>query len=191
MSIRELHNSLVSDPKDGDIKDDRYEYEYIIISDSTLRILLPPQLKQMSVLYKFMCGCECCIYAKNIHSSLRSWRDRYLEKLMDQSQNAQRRRSGEKAYHIYETYKNTVMPHGHHINAKASDMTKAKMCKYPHSDHVFPHWKFVLRYCADCPCINIPKQETNNHFSETTPSIKFHIYHIIGRCTAHVRTTRK
>ena len=26
-----------------------------------------------------MCGCECCISAKGIHSSLLSWRDRYLK----------------------------------------------------------------------------------------------------------------
>ena len=31
--------------------------------------------------YKVMCGCECCISAKNIHSSLLSWRDRYFENL--------------------------------------------------------------------------------------------------------------
>ena len=51
-----------------------------------------------------------------------SWRDRYLKKLKDRIQNAQSRRSGEKSHHIYETYKNTVMPHGRHIYAKASDM---------------------------------------------------------------------
>ena len=33
----------------------------------------------MSARYKVMCGCECCISAKSIHSSLLSWRDRYLK----------------------------------------------------------------------------------------------------------------
>ena len=28
------------------------------------------------------------------------------------------------------------------------------------SDHALPHWKCVLRCCADCLCINIPDQET-------------------------------
>ena len=69
-----------------------------------------------------MCGCECCISDKSIHSSLLSWRDRYLKKLNDQSQNAQFRMYGEKSHHIYETYTNTVMPHGRHIYAKTSDM---------------------------------------------------------------------
>ena len=45
VSIRELHNILVSDPNDGGMKDARNENGNIIISDSTLRLLLPPQLK--------------------------------------------------------------------------------------------------------------------------------------------------
>ena len=37
VSVRELNNSLVSDPNDGGLKDARDEYDNIIISDSTLR----------------------------------------------------------------------------------------------------------------------------------------------------------
>ena len=128
VSVRELHNSLLSDPNDGGLKYAKDEDGKIIISYSTLRSLLPPQLKQMPVRYKIMCGCECCISAKIIHSSLLSLRDRYLKKLKDQSQNSQSRRSGEKAHHIYTTYKNTFMPHGIHIYAKAYDMVNATMC---------------------------------------------------------------
>ena len=158
VSVRELHNSLVSDPNDGGFKDARDKDGKIIISNSTMRSLLPPQLKQMSARYKIMCGCECCIYDKIMHSSLLSWRDKYLKKLKDQSQNVESRRSGEKAYQIYTTYKNTVMPHGSHIYATASDMANATMCAYPQSEPSPPHWKFVLRCCSDCPCINIPDQ---------------------------------
>ena len=41
VSVRELHNSLVSDTNGGGIKDARDEDDKIIISDSTLRSLLP------------------------------------------------------------------------------------------------------------------------------------------------------
>ena len=58
VSVRELHNSLVSDPNDGGINDARDEENNIIISDSKLHSLLPPQLK-MSSRYKVVCGCEC------------------------------------------------------------------------------------------------------------------------------------
>ena len=99
-SVRELQDILVSDTNDGGMKDARDEDGKIIISDSTLRSLLPQQLKQMSARYKVMWGCKCYISAKSIHSSLLSWSDRYLKKLMDKIQNAQSRRSGEKSHHI-------------------------------------------------------------------------------------------
>ena len=37
VSVRELHNNLVSDTKDGGLKESRYEDDNIIISDSKLR----------------------------------------------------------------------------------------------------------------------------------------------------------
>ena len=83
------------------------------------------------------------------------------------------------------------MPHGRHIYAKASDMAKDKICTHPQSDHAIPHCKCVLQCCADYPCINLPDQEKDNQYSETTPSIRFHIYHIIARCTAHGRIKLK
>ena len=45
-SVRELHNNLVSATKYGGLKEARDEYDNIIISDSTLRSLLPPQFKK-------------------------------------------------------------------------------------------------------------------------------------------------
>ena len=79
MSVRELHNSLVSDPNDGGLKYDKDEDDNIIISDIISRSLLPHQFNQMSARYKVMCGCEYFIYYKGIHSPLLSWRDRYLK----------------------------------------------------------------------------------------------------------------
>ena len=114
-----------------------------------------------------------------------------MKKIRDKIQNAQSRRSDEKAHHIYETYKNTVMPHGCHIYVKAADMTQATMCTYPQSDHTLPHWECVSQCCAKLPGMNIPYQKTYNNYSETTPSIRFHIYHIIGRCTDHGRIPSK
>ena len=126
-----------------------------------------------------MCGCECLMCAKSIHALLLSWRDRYLKKLKDQSQ---KQKVWQKNC-IYETYKNTVMPHGRHIYAKSSDMEKAIMFPYPQSDHSLSHWKRVLRCCDNYPCINLTDQEKDNQYSDTTHSIRFHIYIIIARCT--------
>ena len=68
VSVRELHISLVSDINYGGLKDARDEDGKIIISYFTLRLLFPQQLKQMSARYKVMCGFECCISSKSIHS---------------------------------------------------------------------------------------------------------------------------
>ena len=43
VSLREMNNSLVSYPNDGGIKDARDKDDNTIISDSTLRLLFPPQ----------------------------------------------------------------------------------------------------------------------------------------------------
>ena len=83
------------------------------------------------------------------------------------------------------------MPHRRTIYSKSTDMEQATMCAYPKYDNELPNWKCVLKCCADCTCINIPEQEIDNQNSDTTPSISFHIYHIIAHCTAHGRIPLK
>ena len=79
------------------------------------------------------------------------------------------------------------MPNGRHIYAKAYGMAKATMCAYSQSDHALPHWKYVLRCFAQCPIINITEQETDDKHPKSSPSIHFHIYHLIARFTKHGR----
>ena len=68
------------------------------------------------------------------------------------------------------------MPHGRHIYAKAYYMANTKMCTYPQSDHALPHWKFVLRCCAECPHINLPDQETNKKHEEQHLQLGFKFF---------------
>ena len=60
-----------------------------------------------------------------------------------------------KSHHIYETYKNTVMPHGRHIYAKEYDIAQATMCAYTQYDHAPPHWKFLLWCCTESVHVSI------------------------------------
>ena len=48
VSVRKIHNNLVSNTIDGVLKEARDEDDNIIISDSTLRSLLPPRLRKFS-----------------------------------------------------------------------------------------------------------------------------------------------
>ena len=86
-----------------------------------------------------MCGCECCISAKIMHSSLLTWSNRCLKHLKDRSPNAQNRRSGEIYSRVFETYNNTVRPHGFHIYSTAVDMAMAKMCPCTYKNHGLSH----------------------------------------------------
>ena len=56
--VRELPKNIVSETYNGGHKEARYAENNIIISDSTLRSLLPPQFKKMSSIYKVVCGYE-------------------------------------------------------------------------------------------------------------------------------------
>ena len=105
-----------------------------------------------------MCDYECFISSKSVHSSLLSLWDRYLNKLKYQSQNSQKIRSGEISNHLFETYKNYVMPHGRHIYQTAYDMAMSKMGAYLPYQHAFTYWKYVLRCYESFPYVYLTCQ---------------------------------
>ena len=185
VSVWGRHNRMVSPPEEGGLKEARYVDNNITISYYTLQSILSPQLKNMYAQYKIMCGCECYIFAKGIHSSLLSWCDRYLRKLNNISQSVQNRRSGENSNHLFDIYINSVMPHGLHIYATAADMAMATMCAFPPSQHALSHWKCSLLCCYNFPHIDLPGQESDKHHFNTSPSIFFHIYPLNLRCIVH------
>ena len=120
-----------------------------------------------------------------MHSYLFLWEDIYLKVLKDQIQNAQNRRSIEMTNCIFETYKNSVMPHGLYIYQTSSDMAMGKMYSYLPSHNEFPQWKFVLYCCANFPRIDLQSQELDNHHLNTCPMILFQVYHFIELFSVH------
>ena len=108
---------MVNPPEEGILKEARDADNNNINNDCTLLSIIPPQLKKISERYKGVCDHEYYISQKNIHLPLLSWCDIYLRKLNDLSQNSQNRRSGEKSNLLFDTYKNSVIPHGRHIYA--------------------------------------------------------------------------
>ena len=48
---------MASTIEEGELKYARGKYGNIIIRDTTLRNILPPQVKNMTSQYKFICGC--------------------------------------------------------------------------------------------------------------------------------------
>ena len=58
VSAQKLHNSMVSTPEEGLLKEAIDVDNNIIISDSALCKILPPQINKMTSRYKVKCGCE-------------------------------------------------------------------------------------------------------------------------------------
>jgi uncharacterized protein YciW len=85
ISVRELHNDLLELPESGGLAEARDAEGKVIISDSVLRCLLPPQLRKMTARHKQMCGCEVCLTVIGMQQSLNAWRHRLLRKLKDES----------------------------------------------------------------------------------------------------------
>ena len=77
------------------------------------------------------------------------------------------------------------MPHGCHIYATPADTSMAKMYAYPPYQHDLIHWKCVFRFCSDFPRIYLSEKESDMHHSNASPSICFHIYHLITRFTVN------
>ena len=64
-SMQQLHDELIASPDDGGLLGARHDNtNYMIISDTMLRSLSPPQIHSMTDDHKMMCGCAICNTSK-------------------------------------------------------------------------------------------------------------------------------
>ena len=96
---------MVITPEEFGLEEELYVDNNNTILNSTICNIFPSQQKNMSAWYKLMCGCECYITVKSMNSFLLTRCDNNMKQLKDKSHNAQNRRSGEIASHIFEIYK--------------------------------------------------------------------------------------
>ena len=120
-----------------------------------------------------------------MHYSLLTWINNELKHLKGRSQDSQIIRSGEISSSIFETHKNSVLPHGCHIYNAAADMNMTTMCNCTYKHNRIPHWKCVLHCCYKCLSIFLHSQEENKYTTSTCPTIRFHVYLNVSRCTVH------
>ena len=80
------------------------------------------------------------------------------------------------------------MTHGGNIYKTSYEMDMSTMCAYPTSQHALLHWKCVLRCCESFSRIDLPCRQSVRHHSNTSPTIRFHVYHLIAHYTVHVRS---
>ena len=95
-SMRQLHNELVASPYDGGLIGSRHaETNDVILSDTMLRSLAPPQLYLMTDNQKMMCGCSICNTSKYMQEYLNAWRRKQLKIMKDKEKNSRGRKKGE------------------------------------------------------------------------------------------------
>ena len=74
-SMQQLHNELIASPDDEGLLGARHANPNdLIISDTILRSLAPPQLIPMIDIHEILCGCAICNTSNYFQESLNAWR---------------------------------------------------------------------------------------------------------------------
>ena len=90
--MRKLHNELIASPDDGGLVGARHAITNdVIISDTMLCSLEPPQLRPMTDNHKMMCGCAICNTSKYFQESLNVWRQKKIKIMKDKADNSRGR----------------------------------------------------------------------------------------------------
>ena len=77
-SMKQLHNELIALPYDGGLLVARHaDKNDVIISDTMLRSLAPPQLRKITYYHQMMCGCAICNNSNYLHKLLNAWRQKH------------------------------------------------------------------------------------------------------------------
>ena len=88
-SIQQLHNELIASPDDGGLIGARHtDTKDVIISDTMLCSLSPPQLCPMTDNHKMLCGCSIFNTSKYYQESLNVWRRKQLKFMKDKADNS-------------------------------------------------------------------------------------------------------
>ena len=150
ISVRELHNDLISTEQGGlvnglgEARDDKGK---VIISDTALRYLLPPQLKPMTERHKIMCGCETCIVPDQLQQTLNAFRVRLkkqmLAKVAAMPKGSQEQREVEDVAVKYQPTLNLDPPAPWHGRPRMA-LACVQCAPKPDAPGGFPHWNCVL-----------------------------------------------
>ena len=82
-SMQQFHNELIASPDYGSLVGARNAITNdVIISDTMLRSLVPPQLRPMTDNHKMMCGCAICNTSKYMQESVNAWRRKQLKTMI-------------------------------------------------------------------------------------------------------------
>ena len=68
ISARYIHNDMIKQSENGGLESVvDYITHKVMISDTILRLFIPPQFRKMTAKLRQICGCEICIIPKYMH----------------------------------------------------------------------------------------------------------------------------
>ena len=180
--IRELHNDLVAAAERGDLGEGFFHNGRFVITDTSLRRLLPPNIRRATERHKQMCGCEACLSIRMLHDTLKAFRSRMTKKIEKEAREESDQAKKEEKQKKHQTYKNLVYPEGKKWHDMTRDAVKEILCLMVED---VGHHKFccVLRECKECPSYPTPELERDK--TENAPTINFHKYNNTTTCSKH------
>ena len=90
--MRQMHNDIIASPDYGGLLGSIYANKNdVIISDTILCYLAPPQLLPVKDHHKMMCGCAICNTSNHFQESLNVWRRKQLKIMKDTAYNSRGR----------------------------------------------------------------------------------------------------
>ena len=157
--MRQLQNELIASPDDGGLlRDIHANTNDVIVSDTMIFSLEPPQISPIIYHHKMMCGCEICNTSKCFQGSLNAYRCKQLKTIKDKADNS----SGRKKYELtqyYKSYADYVFPNNETRHPRCENVAYYILCQPTNDEFQFPNWKCVLRKCNACTSIDLPGVE--------------------------------
>ena len=180
-SVQELFLELIKPVEDGGFEGAWNEDgSKLLLSDTTLRQLLPRNLRRLTDSQKAMCGCEICITAKGLLRSLNAWQTRVSNSMKQEAADEDNPTLKQQLVAAYETYVASTHRWQHPRDAVAS-MT-CQPCTVGEAESIHK-MKCCLGRCDECPPLDIPDLEADKE--ETARTITFQVYEYHSSCSIH------
>ena len=127
-SILQLHNQLIASPEDGCLVGARHTITNdVVIINTILRSLAPPQLRPMTDNHKMMCGCAICNTSKYIQESLNAWRRKQLKIMKEKAENSCGRGKDELTQ-AYKSYAGHAFPEKQTRHPRCENAADSVLC---------------------------------------------------------------
>ena len=140
----QLHNEIIASPDDGGLVGARHSITNdVIISDTMLCSLPPPQLRPMTYNHKMMCGCAICNTSKYMQESLNALRWKQL-KIMEEKADNSRGRGKYELTQALKSYADYAFPEKQTRHPRCKNAEDFVLCTPTNDEYKFPNWKFVL-----------------------------------------------